>query len=263
MARLIPDTAYSDEHLTLGERKLLRAVQYHLDDSAIIWYQPKLAASRRPDVIAYVPAVGLLLYEVKDWSLPNVVRATADTWMVRQGAAERAYTNPLKQARGYFHRLKERLRGEPGLIDDGPLHQGRLVLPVATVVVFPNVGRAEYAAAGYGAVIEPRFVLFKEDLAAIGQALSGKALIDRLRAHFDLWWPNEELEQETLDRLRATLYPEITPRQKEKGGHRMAGRGRRRRGVLAYCWPNLRHRWRIVSYVAITPRSASSSSTSR
>lgn len=222
MARLIPDSAYSDENLTLGERKLLRSLHYHLDDSAIVWYQPKLAASRRPDVIAYVPAIGLLLYEVKDWSLPNVVRATADTWTVRQGAAERAHTNPLKQARGYFHGLKERLRDEPGLVDDGPLHQGRLRLPVATVVVFPNIGRAEYEAARYGTVIESRFILFKEELAAIGGALSGKALIDQLRQHFDPWWPNEELDPETLDRLRATLYPEITSRQKEKGGRRVA-----------------------------------------
>ncbi len=222
MARVIPDSAYSDPALTVGERKLVRALQYHLDDSAIVWYQPKLATARRPDVIVYVPGIGLLLYEVKDWSLGSIVRANADTWTVRHGAEERAQTNPLKQARGYFHGLKERLRAEPGLVDDGPLHQGRLKLPVATIVVFPNIGRAEYEAAGYGAVIEPRHVLFREELAGIGQALSGKALIDRLRAHFDPWWPHEELEREELDRLRATLYPEITSRQKERGGRQIA-----------------------------------------
>src|SRR3989442_8086671 len=37
----------------------------------------------------------------------------------------------------------------------------------------------------------------------------------------------------------------------------------RRRNWLAYYWPNLRHHLRIAAYVTTTPRSNSSSSTSR
>ena len=45
--------------------------------------------------------------------------------------------------------------------------------------------------------------------------------------------------------------------------HLSPGRGRRRRSFLAYDWPNLRHHLRIASYVTLTPRSKSNSSTSR
>jgi len=69
------------------------------------------------------------------------------------------------------------------------------------------------------------------------------------------------------DPLRHPLRGSGTP----KGGlaitpsscHLSPGRGRRRRSALAYCWPNFRHHCRTVSYVTMTPRSASSSSTSR
>ena len=222
MARLIPDSAFGDADITLGERKLLRALYQHLEDDAIVWYQPKLPDAKRPDIVVYLPGVGLILYEVKDWSLRSIARANADVWLVGNGTEAKSYTTPFKQARSYYFNLARRLRTEPTLCADDPQYEGRVKLPVATAVVFPNIGRNEYVAAGYGALIEPKFALFREELGAIGGALTGKALLDKLRGHFDPWWPNDELAPEELDRLRAILYPEITSRQKEWGGRRVA-----------------------------------------
>jgi hypothetical protein len=47
------------------------------------------------------------------------------------------------------------------------------------------------------------------------------------------------------------------------GCHLSPGRGRRRRSRLAYSCPNLRHHWRMASCDTVTPRTKSSSSTSR
>jgi hypothetical protein len=73
MARLIPDSAFSDPEMTPGERRLIRNLYQTLEDSCIVWYQPHLPSSRRPDLIVYIPTIGLILYEVKDWSLENVI----------------------------------------------------------------------------------------------------------------------------------------------------------------------------------------------
>ena len=78
MAILIPESAFEDEGLTQGERRLLRRLQQHLDDSCIVWYQPRLAGARQPDIVVYVPEVGLTIYEVKDWSSEAIVRALND-----------------------------------------------------------------------------------------------------------------------------------------------------------------------------------------
>src|SRR5215467_5706468 len=99
MARLIPDSAFSDPEMTTGERTLVRKLHQTLEDSCILWYQPKLTSSRRPDLILYLPAIGLILYEVKDWSAGNIIRATADYWEVKKGERIETLMCPFKQAR--------------------------------------------------------------------------------------------------------------------------------------------------------------------
>ena len=82
MARLIPESVFSDAEITVGEKRLIRNLYQNLEDSCIIWYQPNLPSSRRPDLIVYIPNIGLILYEVKDWSLDQIITANADSWQV-------------------------------------------------------------------------------------------------------------------------------------------------------------------------------------
>ncbi len=219
MARLIPDSALTADEMTLGEKKLVRGLRDHLDDECIVWYQPKLPRERRPDVIVYMPGTGLILYEVKDWSINNIVNANPDVWEVKHGERREQHTSPFKQARGYFHELQERCKRVPNLVCSDGNHSGRSKLPMATCIVFPNITYQEYQRSGLEAVLDSKYVLFKDDLSELGGKLSGKLLRDQLRESFDPWWINDELEPDELNSLRSILYPEITGQQKEKGGH--------------------------------------------
>ena len=218
MARVIPETAFSDPDITAGEKRLLRALYQNLDDSCIIWYQPKIDADRRPDLIIYIPEIGLLLVEVKDWSISIVSSATPDYWEINfKGKLER-HNNPLKRVRSYFYNLSKNLSRENAFLTVTGPHKGNVKLPIATCISFPNINSADYLSSDLSKTIDAKYILFKDDLADIGDKLVGKALIDRIKRIFDPWWKNEELTPEEMDKLRGILYPEMTAKQKDKGG---------------------------------------------
>ncbi|BDQ01543.1 nuclease-related domain-containing DEAD/DEAH box helicase [Ignavibacterium sp.] len=219
MARVIPETAFNDPEIRPGEKRLLRALYQNLDDSCIVWYQPKIDADRRPDLIIYIPEIGLVLVEVKDWPLSIVKSATPDYWeIIINGKIER-HNNPLKRVKSYFYNLLDNLKKDNSFLTiDGP-HKGNVKLPIATCVSFPNITRAEYLSSDFSKTIDVKYILFKDEIADIGNNLVGKTLIDRIKKIFDPWWKNDELNSEEMDKLRGILYPEITAKQKDKGGN--------------------------------------------
>ena len=218
MARLIPDTALTSSEITPGEKRATRALYQHLDDTAIIWYQPKLPQSRRPDIIVYLPCVGLILYEVKDWRISSIHKVNPDFWEIRFGEEVKSETNPFKRVRNYYFDLNAKLIKEPSLIQQDPRWKGKIKFPIATAVIFPNITKDDYISARYQEVLENEYILFKDEISSIGRDLTGMALQKRLKAHFHPWWFNDELSEEELNKLRGILYPELTSKQKEKGG---------------------------------------------
>ncbi len=218
MARLIPESVFSDSDITVGEKRLIRNLYQNLEDSCIIWYQPKLPSSRRPDLIVYIPNIGLLLYEVKDWSIDQIISANADSWSVKFNSSIENRTNPFKQARNYFYKLSDRLKLETLLLSDEKKFQGRIKFPIATAVALSNIKKEDFSNNPISKTMDDKYMLFKDDIAEIGNVLVGKALLDKLKNHFDPWWQNDELTSEELDCLRGILYPELTSKQKEKGG---------------------------------------------
>lgn len=218
MARLIPESVFSDPDITVGEKRLIRNLYQNLEDSCIIWYQPNLPSSRRPDLIIYIPNIGLLLYEVKDWPINSIISANADTWSVNFNGKIESKTNPLKQAKNYFYKLSDRLKQETFLLSDKDGFEGRIKFPIATSVALSNIKKEEFLKNQISTTIDEKYILFKDDIAEIGNTLVGKSLLDKLKNHFDPWWRNDELNPDELDCLRGILYPEITSKQKEKGG---------------------------------------------
>ena len=219
MAIVIPDSAFGDTNITDGEKKVLRTLRDALDDSVVIWYQPKLRKARRPDIIVYVPALGIVLYEVKDWAVDQILKANPDEWDIDFNSSIRQHTDPYKQASGYYYNLSRVLqRKKSSLISKDGKHDGKVKVPIAPAVVFPNIEKSDFTDRGYDSVIETEKCLFKDDIKSIQQMDSHKQTRDRLKEHFDPWWQNDELTSGELDELRGILYPEITSIQKDKGG---------------------------------------------
>jgi len=218
MARIIPVSAFQDPEITQGEKKTITYFFEKLDNSCIIWYQPKLKNSRRPDIIIYIPNIGLIIYEVKDWSLKSIVSANPDNWKINHNGRIEDHTSPFKQSRNYYYQLNEKLKKVKELCADGK--KGKLKFPIATAVVFPNISKQSYIDARFYKVIETRYILFKEDLnlSDSNPDLSRNNLLQKLKEHFNPWWENNKLSINELDLLRGTLYPEITAVRKDING---------------------------------------------
>ena len=218
MAIVIPESSFSDDRMTSGERRALRTLRDGLDDSVLLWYQPKVETARRADVIAYVPDLGIILYEIKDWTLDNILEANPDVWKVRFGSSIRSVRSPFEQARDYYFKLNETLQKWESFIDKEGKYKGRVRIPIAVAVIFPNIRESDFIDRNLENLIAVERCLFRDDIRRIQEADSPKLVRDRLRKHFDPWWANEELSNSELDDLRGVLFPEITSVQKAKGG---------------------------------------------
>ncbi len=218
MAILIPDSVFSDPDITLGERKTLRALRDGLDDDVLIWYEPNLEGSSRPDIIAYIPELGIVLYEIKDWSLDSVLRANPDMWEVDFNSSAKSVTSPYEQARRYYFTLNKSLQGRKSFTFKNGNYHGRVKVPIAPAVVFPHIKESDFISGSYDKVVDVKKCLFEDDLSLIRKADNPKETRDKIREHFTPWWPNEELSPDELNELRGVLYPEIVSVQKDRKG---------------------------------------------
>ena len=218
MAIVVPNSAFNNPNITSGERKAIRILRDTLDDSAWLWYEPNVGNHRHADIIVYIPEVGIVVYEVKDWTLNQIIKANPNEWKVNFNSATRNHMNPYKQARGYYHNLNSKLQKKKSFISNYGRYKGRVKIPIAPAVIFPNIKKSDFVEKSYDNIIEVKKCLFKDEIKSIQQADSHKNTQDKLKEHFDPWWPNDELPNEKLNELRGILYPEITAVQKDKGG---------------------------------------------
>lgn len=219
MARLIPDNALNQDFITLGEKKILRFLRDSLDDSCYVWYQPQLEQSFRPDIILYIPEIGLILYEVKDWDISKIKKANIDQWEIE---GYRSSTSPLKQAKNYFYNLKKKLEDSKIFVQKEGKNIGKLYFPIACACVFPNIQKSDFEHKGFDKIINSNFCLFKDELEQFRESNSPKLITDKIKNHFSVWWQNSELTKTQFDTLRGILYPEIISEgQKERRGEKV------------------------------------------
>ena len=102
MAMMIPPSPPEDA--TLGERRV-----YHLFEKLpalfTAWINPSLDGVTA-DLILYTPKNGLIVFEVKDWTLDQVVSADRNEVQLRVGWEVVKRSCPLGQTRMYLNRLK-------------------------------------------------------------------------------------------------------------------------------------------------------------
>ncbi len=192
-----------------GERLVFNALSRFLPDDYFAWFEPTLFGRRyssRPDFLLLGHDFGLIVLEVKDWSLDRIRGATRDTVELITGSGLDTRTNPEKQAQRQFKAVfeeidryrqtapkKYRLLLQP----DGP-HRGKPAFPVSYLIAFPFISRKEWQDSHLRHVINEARVLLKEDLADM--------LPERLRST-PVFTPS--LSRRQLDTLKWMLYPEV------------------------------------------------------
>jgi hypothetical protein len=215
MAETIPDTLPASS--TTGEKRLFAALA-RLPDGCLIYYEP-VVRRRYPDLIAILPEVGVLVTEVKDWRLVEVSSVTPDAVTITRRGAASVVPHPRQQARGYMLRLMDECRRHPQaslLMRSEGRYAGSYAFPFCHIAVLSNINRSqiEREAPELSRLFPPTTTITRDELTT-WDALEPQALLARLKACFDPWWPFPKLTPAQIDIVRGVIHPEVVIRASE------------------------------------------------
>lgn len=153
-----------------GERRLAERLQQKLENDYLLWYNVPVGWKRqRPDFIVLHPLRGIIILEVKDWSLDHIQAVNPETWLMLTSEGQKSFVHPLDQARSYALAIANQLQRDPLLCQTDERYAGRLVCPYSHGVVFPNIMRkaleARYAQQPeLETILPPHLVICQDDM---------------------------------------------------------------------------------------------------
>jgi superfamily I DNA and RNA helicase len=208
MALMIPDDVR--EFKPEGEGRFYRFLQSVAkpDERFIAWYQPNVQ-DRYPDFILFSNEVGLVIFEVKDWSIDKILSADPNHFLLTEGHKEAKRKNPLRQAKGYADQLRQKIVKDGRLVSLDPQHRGEPRIPVAHAAVFPNINRYEYLSKRLDKAAGADKILFWDDLhpdSPICNDATGKCFCEALVKMRTINFPFHLAEHE-VNQLRDITFP--------------------------------------------------------
>jgi hypothetical protein len=167
VAYLIPENLRTRADVPAGVNRSARVLQEALDDDATVWFEPLFdRTGERPDLVALVPDVGILLLEVVE-EKAGVIRGVRNgRILLHKGGAEREIEDPLGRAEALAGRLRARLDSDARLAVDERL-------PVVAAGLFPYLPRSETGRCRLDLVVDLERCLFRDDLEAALADLPG------------------------------------------------------------------------------------------
>ena len=211
------DRAYG---INAGEKYLLKKLKDALPADCLVWHNVDLTNHYQPDIVAYMPRFGILIFEVKDWEKETLARLGKDFWEINADGRRKQVRSPLEQVRNYYFELAKLFESKKVLLREEGNYKGSFKLPIAYVAAFTRLRRKDLPEEALRE-LDPRKFLFRDDLEPLGNTVTGPELDKFMRSLFNqAFWPNEPLSAEELDALRGALYPEITLTKECKTGPR-------------------------------------------
>ncbi len=217
MAIMIPEGV--EQFTTDGERQVynfLGAVAKP-DSDYIVWYSPDIQG-REPDFILYNDAVGLIILEVKDWSLAQILEADRKQFRLFMNGKEETRKNPFLQAQGYFHACKDAISKDGQLLSVAPGSYGNPKIPLHCGVVLTNINKLEFREKDLGSVLEEGQVFFWDDLhpeSPLSRDLSGQEFYSFLKAKFEPLFAFHLTGKEKVH-LKQLIFPVVRIEQTRK-----------------------------------------------
>jgi hypothetical protein len=214
MAEMIPDRPPTGA--TAGEKRVFAALA-PLPNDCLVYYEP-MVRRRYPDFIVILPSIGVLVIEVKDWRLAELDSVNADTVAITRRDSPTVFQNPHRQARDYMFRLMNECKMHPRadmVVHEEGRHAGRFIFPFAHIAVLSNIPRTQIDESPDVARLFPPHTTIARDELAAWETRGPDALLARLKACFDPWWPFPKLTPARVDVLRGAIHPEIIIRAGE------------------------------------------------
>ena len=218
MPLIIPDDI--EHYTTPGEELFCRFLRLVAkpDDCYIVWYSPDINDSE-PDFVLYNPEIGLIVFEVKDWTIDQILNVTPKKFKLLMGSKELMKTNPYEQARGYVHNLLNCIARDGRLVSRDSATFGNPKIPISYGVVFPNIHSYEYKERiSQEGIIPIAKIIFCDDLDPHSELCdpSGKAFLAAIRERFEPKFPCH-ISSHELELLRQLLFPTIRVNEIERG----------------------------------------------
>lgn len=218
MAIMIPENIEVYNGFTVGEKKVFEMLRI-LPDNYIVYYDISIPASEKeqskfPDFIILSPDLGLIVLEVKDWSVDSILSMNSEEFEVLYGIGSKKLKNPLKQARDYCMKLSNLLQKKKELLQTEGDYIGKLSFGYNFGVVLPNINKSDYLKCSLKDVIDSKKVLLSNNDAILNQDLN--SLLNFLRdvAKMSSYFP--EITEEKINIIRSTIFPEASLSSKER-----------------------------------------------
>lgn len=211
MATLIPAYSAVSGRMTSGEKRLAERLEAKLEDDYLLWYDVPVGNKRlHPDFIILHPLRGLMVLEVKDWSLDSIKVFNPDSFTVAMGNQEITCKNPLEQARDYALAIANQLQQDKQLIQATGPHRGKLAFPYSYGVVFTNIKRKDLDKAYFfepmlEEILPSTLVICQDEMLPSTDPLTFQERLWNL-APYQF---GEPLTPAQIDRIRWHIFPEI------------------------------------------------------
>jgi hypothetical protein len=211
MARLINSIDDHSRSVTPGERRFARRLETFLEDDYLCWYDVPIGPKRlHPDFVVLHPRRGLLILEIKDWSLSSLRRIDKHhVDLVTECGAVKRVPNPIEQVRQYAHAVVDRLATDPQLQQQSANYQGRLCFPYGYGVVLTNITRRQFdqalSEAEQDCVLPGRLIICKDEMTESADPMEFQ---ERLWGMFHYTF-GAPLTLPQIERVRWHLFPEI------------------------------------------------------
>ncbi len=208
MAYTVPESI--PRHATAGERLVFQMLKDALPSDYIVYYEPEIIG-KRPDFVIIGPDLGLLVLEVKDYTKNTLYSLTHDEWTIRNSAGEvTTVKSPFKQARDYAFHIVNHLKKDKNLLSWEGQYQGTLKFLYGFGVIFTRITQVDFVKNDLYHVIEPRFVLCRDEIDPDDDVFSTELLMEKLLGMFTVHRRNPYiLSASDIKAIRYHLFPEV------------------------------------------------------
>jgi len=163
MALMIPSDF--DDFTTPGEREVYFFFQEYAkpDSKFTCWYSPDIE-DREPDFVLFSRDLGLIIIEVKDWTLENILYLDKFHAKIQTRKGIKNRDNPFAQSSKYLIDFKEMIQNEGTLISKNPAHHGNPIIPLNYAVVLPNINKYQFMQSPHKDQKNVNRIIFGDDL---------------------------------------------------------------------------------------------------
>lgn len=208
MAIMIPENISNFK--TPGEEQFYKFLMHvaRPDAQFIAWYSPDIVRHEL-DFLLFSWNLGLIIFEVKDWSIDQIYDANKFDVTLNIGGKKENRKNPIYQAREYSFVLKEKLKEEKSFLSSDSMYLGKLNIPVSTGAVLTNINKFDFFKGRLDEVIDPSRTLFYDDISPyspFNNDPSGELFRIKIAEMFPPLFPFK-FSNKKVQRLRNLIFP--------------------------------------------------------